>query len=238
MSAAGQLGLRVPRVVRRYTPEPVYIVERFDRYVDTEGRVRRRHIVDACQLLNKSRGFKYRNATLETLAEIVTHCRNRAATRLQLYVWLLFNLLIANNDNHLKNLSFGVGPEGVEIAPAYDLLSTGSYYTRNFAAERASWPAVEMAIALPGAATFGAVTREAVLQAGETLGVPRRICERELDRLARNLPGVFQDLESAISAENAGYPEAVRPFLGGEMRLIRTIRHVVLPDMLQRVARR
>jgi len=236
MSAAAQLGLRVPPVFRRYTPEPVYIVERFDRYVDDSGRVRRRHIVDACQLLNQSRGFKYRSASLDTLAAIISHCRNRAAARLQLYVWLVFNLLIANNDNHLKNLSFSVSGDGIDLSPAYDLLSTGAYYTRAFANERASWPAVDMAIPLPGATTFGTVTREAVLLAGETLGVPRRICIRELERLIRGLPDAFEKLESAINVENAGYPDPVRSFLGSEMRLIRAIRHLVLPDMLRRVA--
>jgi serine/threonine-protein kinase HipA len=89
MSVAANLGLRVPPVFRRYTPEPVYIVERFDRYVDDAGQAQRRHIIDACQLLIKSRSFKYRSATLGTLAEIVSYCRNKAATRLQLYVWLM-----------------------------------------------------------------------------------------------------------------------------------------------------
>ncbi len=237
MSLALELGLRVPPVFRRYTPEPVYIVERFDRHVDDAGHVRRHHVIDACQLLNKSHGFKYRNATLQTLAEIVTYCRNRVAARLQLYVWLVFNVLIANNDNHLKNLSFMVGKEGINLAPAYDLLSTATYHTRAFANERANWPAVEMAIALPEAPTFGAVTRESVLRAGEALGLPRRICERELDRLTRTLPSAFGKLETAITTQNAQYPDYVRPFLGGEIRLIRTIRHVVIPDMIARVAR-
>ena len=237
MSLALELGLRVPPVFRRYTPEPVYIIERFDRHVDDAGHVQRRHVIDACQLLNESRAFKYRNATLQTLAEIVTYCRNRVTARLQLYLWLVFNVLIANNDNHLKNLSFMVSNEGINLSPAYDLLSTATYHTRAFANERANWPAVEMAIALPDAPTFGAVTRESVLQAGEALGLPRRICERELDRLTRALPGAFGALEAAIATQNAQYPASIRPFLGGEIRLIKTIRHVVIPDMIARVAR-
>jgi hypothetical protein len=49
MSLARSLGLSVPPVFRRYTPEPVYIIERFDRLVDNAGRTQRRHIIDACQ---------------------------------------------------------------------------------------------------------------------------------------------------------------------------------------------
>src|SRR6185437_15912442 len=163
MTLAHSLGLSVPPVFRRYTPEPVYIVERFDRLVDDTGRTQRRHIIDACQLLNKSCTFKYKTATLQTLAQIIDYCRNRVITRLSLYRWLVFNLLVANTDNHLKSLSFLVSREGIELAPAYDLLSTGAYHTGAFANDRANWPAVDLAIELPGATTLAAVTRESVL---------------------------------------------------------------------------
>lgn len=236
MRLADKLGLVVPPVWRRYTPEPVYIVERFDRSVDTTGGTQRRHIIDACQLLNKSRQFKYRGATLQTLAEIVPHCRNRANARLRLYLWLVFNVLVANHDNHLKNLSFVVDAEGIALAPAYDLLSTGTYHTRAFAERRADWPNVEMAIALPGALAFGAVTRDCLLQAGEALGLPRRIGARELDRLGAALPGALDALVQSIAAENEHAPPEVLLFLAGEMRVLRTIQHLVVPEMLARVA--
>lgn len=38
MRLADKLGLGSPKVYRRYVPEPVYIVERFDRYADEAGR--------------------------------------------------------------------------------------------------------------------------------------------------------------------------------------------------------
>jgi serine/threonine-protein kinase HipA len=235
MSLARSLGLSVPPVLRRYTPEPVYIIERFDRLVDNTGRTQCRHIIDACQLLNKSRLFKYKTATLQTLAQIVGHCRNRVATRLSLYRWLVFNLLLANTDNHLKNLSFLVSAEGVELAPSYDLLSTGTYHTRAFANERANWPAVNLAIELPGATALAAVTRGSILRAGEALGLPRRLGERELDRLTRDLLPSLNALEQRVERENADYPESVHVFLGGERRLVSTIKHVVVRDMLERL---
>jgi serine/threonine-protein kinase HipA len=235
MSLARSLGLSVPPVFRHYTPEPVYLVERFDRRVDPAGRTQRHHIIDACQLLNQSRTFKYTTATLSTLAQTIEYCRNRVSTRLQLYRWLVFNLLVANGDNHLKNLSFLVGTGGIALAPAYDLLSTGSYHTRAFANERANWPAADLAIPLPGATTFGAVTRESILGAGEILGLPRRLGERELDRLTRALPAALDALVQRIDSENAGYPQSVRAFLGGEKRLISVVQHLIVPDMVRRL---
>jgi len=173
--------------------------------------------------------------TVEVTLHTVGYCRNRVVTRLSLYRWLVFNLLLANTNNHLKNLSFLVSAEGIELAPPYDLLSTGTYHTRAFANERANWPAVDLAIELPGTTTLATVTRESILSAGEALGLPRRPSERELDRLTKNLLPALSALEQRVERENADYAEPVQVFLGGERRLVSTIKHVVVKDMLQRL---
>lgn len=114
-------------------------------------------------------------------------------------------------------------------------MSTGTYHTRAFAHERANWPAVHLAIELPGATTLATVSRASILSAGEVLGLPRRLGERELDRLTRGLLPALNALEQRIERENADYPEPVRVFLGGETRLLRTIKHVIVEEMLQRL---
>lgn len=233
MRLADRLGLQTPKVFRRYVPEPVYIVERFDRYADAAGRTQRRHIIDACQLLNKSRTFKNSAATLATLTECIGQCRNKASARLQLYKWLVFNVLVANDDNHLKNISFSVEADGIALCPHYDLLSAGTYHTRAFADHRATWPAVPMMIPLPGASSFGEVTQTTLLAAAEALGLSRRIGERELHRMTNGLPQALAALLQEVEKENAHYPEAVRAQLDGELRLLRTIQHLVVPAMLK-----
>lgn len=236
MRLADALGLVVPAVRRRYTPQPVYLIDRFDRYLATpRGPVQRRHIIDACQLLNKARSFKYTSATLDALREIIDRCRNRSSTRRRLFQWLVFNTLIANHDTHLKNLSFTVSAEGISLAPHYDLLSTGVYHTRALANERANWPAVELAIELPGATTFATVTRKALLEAGAVLKLPAAAAERELDRMAKALPEAVAQVIHGIEAENAQLPEGAARFLGGESRLLRAIEHIIVPDMLAQV---
>jgi hypothetical protein len=114
-------------------------------------------------------------------------------------------------------------------------LSTGTYHTRALANDRANWPAVDLAIELPGATTLAAVTRESVLSAGEALGLPRRLGERELDRMTRDLAPALNALEQRIEREDADYPKPVRIFLGGEGRLVSTFKHIVVRDMLQRL---
>jgi hypothetical protein len=74
------------------------------------------------------------------------------------------------------------------------------------------------------------------LRSGEALGLARRIGERELQRMTLALPGALDSLVEIIAAENARFPDAVRPFLGREMRLIKTIQHLVVPEMIARVS--
>ncbi|MDD2927180.1 HipA domain-containing protein [Rhodoferax sp.] len=73
------------------------LIERFDRVrAPGDAATQRIHIIDTCQLLNKSRAFKYQQANLQTLAEAIKLCRQKAAARIQLYRWLLFNVLVGN----------------------------------------------------------------------------------------------------------------------------------------------
>lgn len=236
MRLAAMLDLPVPPVRRRYTPHPVYLVDRFDRRIDN-GRVRRLHMIDACQLLNKPRGFKYRSATLETLAQVIMQCRTRPRARLWLFQWLVFNALVGNADNHLKNISFMVSEEGIDISPGYDLISTAVYSTAAVAGDpgRATWPRVELALPLPGATHFDAISRRVLLDAGAALGLARATATRELDRLVARIVPAADKLIAQIAAENRSLPDAARPFLGGEIRLLRALNHIIIREMAARM---
>ena len=116
------------------------------------------------------------------------------------------------------------------------MLCTSVYRTVAFADYRATWPEVEMMIPLPGATHFSRVTRESLLRAGGALGLPLRTSERELDRMLEALPLALESLVQEIEHQNKEYPEAVRVFLGGELRVVRAIQHIVVPSMRQRLA--
>lgn len=236
MTLAGKLGLPVPKVYRKYVPEPTYIIQRFDRFSDKQGTTQRVHIIDACQLLNKSRVFKYQAASLDALKDILGYCRNKIKTRIRLFNWLVFNVLVANHDNHLKNLSFIVGPEGIELSPHYDLLSTGVYNTKALVDDRANWPDVLLAIALPGADTFKEVNRKSLVAAGEALGLTSKVCEREINAMAKNILPAMGQLMEQISKENETLRPDAKRFFGGELMVLRMMQSTVIPEMLARVA--
>ncbi len=233
MELARGVGLPVPQVFRRYVPEPVYVVARFDR-VSADGEVRRLHAIDSCQLLNRARTFKYQAATVSALTDIAHACRSRAAARLWLYRWLVFNLLVGNADNHLKNISALVSSAGIDLAPAYDLLSTAVYTTRAMN-EQPTWPQVELAIPLPGALNFAALSRDAVRAAAAELEIPTPIALRELDRMLTRVPTAAEALVTRIEAENHALAPAANANFAGELRLVRAIRSIVIGDTVGRL---
>lgn len=251
MRLAKAVGLDVPMVHRHYVPQPVYLIDRFDRVLPAGGaeglaqraaQVQRRHVIDTCQLLNKARTFKYSAAHLDTLAEALTFCRAKAAARLQLYRWLVFNVLVGNGDNHIKNISFLVDADGINLAPAYDMLCTAVYDTRALAGDNAKWPNTELAFSLDGAKSFGAVSREHLLDAGSRLGLATRTATRELDDMLLAVPREADKLIAGIEAERDDVlascpdPERARLHFAGEMRMLRAARMIVFAEMCNRLA--
>ena len=140
MKLAQLIKLPAARVSLQRFGEPVLVVERFDRK-RIGNRVDRLHLIDGCQMLDLPPTYKYERpfgksgegakirtgASLAQLFAACSLCRIPAAASRDLLHWLLFQLLIGNNDAHAKNISFFVGPKGIDIAPAYDLLNVAFY---------------------------------------------------------------------------------------------------------------
>ncbi len=237
MQLAARLGLRVAATLHRYCPAgecaegnvPIYLIERFDRVRDS-GRVRRIHAIDACQLLNIDRTYKMNAMTIEALKDVAEATRSRGVSRLRLYEWALFNVLVGNRDAHLKNLSFFVGTRGIELAPHYDLLCTAVFDAGDRVHE---WMDLEMSLALPGATRYAQVTRAAVLALADELGVGRPAAVRMLDRMLRDARPAMDALIAAF--EQSPRPASAAASRGGALRVLRQIRHVVMEAMTRRL---
>jgi serine/threonine-protein kinase HipA len=131
MRLAAALDLPVPASTILRKPEPLYLVERYDRHRAPDGMLVRIHQIDFCQALNLPSQKKYEHeggpslaACFEVLARFSTQ---PARDRLHLISWVIFNFLIGNADAHAKNLSLLMTREGVRLAPFYDLVSTAVY---------------------------------------------------------------------------------------------------------------
>lgn len=142
MRLAAELKLAVANVHLRHVPEPMLVVERFDRIVmpaDGTASVRRILCIDGCQALGLPVDFKYerpygdapdvRNvrdgASLNrffTLPDDKTVTPAPGVSKLHFLRWAIFQVLIGNTDAHAKSMSFFCGAGGLTVAPAYDLV--------------------------------------------------------------------------------------------------------------------
>lgn len=237
MRLAKRLGLDVPGVHRRYVPSPVYLIDRFDRIPDDHGW-QRRHVIDACQLLGLDRSFKYGQGSMENLAALANACRSPAVARARLFGWLVFNVLVGNSDAHLKNLSFLISHEGVQLAPFYDLLSVATYDTAAF--DKKGRPAQTL-LAWPilGVRYFSDISRGLLVEAGSSLGLAKGTAQRLLENLRSRAVREAEVLYAEVEAENAQIASAhpgLSATMAGESRCLRAILHTVLKEMSKQIA--
>jgi len=124
---------------------------------------------------------------------------NKAAARLALLRWALFQFIIGNSDAHGKNFSFFVRPGGfLEPAPWYDLVSVVQYGQFDN----------ELAMAYGDAFALDEVTPFALADFAARCGIDRNLLRREGQRLAKLAAPAAAEL-----ARDAGYLDAERPFV-------------------------
>jgi serine/threonine-protein kinase HipA len=132
MMLANALGLNVPDVEMVIIGEiPVFVIERYDRFIDDDMKFKRILQEDFCQLLRFDPCVKYQRQGGPSLEQCVEKIREHSSNITddidQLLRWVAFNVLIGNADAHAKNLSMMWRKTGIRLAPFYDILSTSVY---------------------------------------------------------------------------------------------------------------
>lgn len=214
MQLARAVGLDVPDTLFRSLPEPVLLVQRYDRLWDVSvaGGLRRIHQIDGCQALNLSPEQKYEEppykyaatgATGVDLVKLAQLCRIPALAQTALLNWVLFNYLIGNSDAHAKNISFLVNPlrrihqgheleTGIRVAPLYDLVC-GTVYGYH-----------DMAQTIGGESNFALLERSHWTQFASDCAVPevllQRLATSLLKRMKTALNGVAADVAKETGA--------------------------------------
>lgn len=146
------------------------LVARFDR-VRERGRWRGVHQEDACQFLDRYPADKYRLSTSQ-VAEGLRVCAAPAAEAARLLELVAFSYLVGNGDLHAKNVSL-LGSEGLQLSPAYDLVSTRPYQ--------------DLKLALKFEGRDDNVKRQHFIAFGARFAVPQRAVEARLDRLTARI---------------------------------------------------
>ena len=140
MRLAGRVGLPAPKVSRGSAGKiDYYLVERYDRTIDSNGTITRLHQEDFCQALSVPPELKYENEGGPGVAAaqelIDKQSRKPAADRLAFQRMLIFNYLVGNADAHAKNYSLLYNEHAPDLAPPYDIICTAAYpnLAKNFA---------------------------------------------------------------------------------------------------------
>jgi len=136
LALAKKCGLKVntARLIKDKKGQHGLLVERFDRYIDTESDKENKtacmhHQEDACQFLDRYPADKYRISfkdVLEGLTQYTTAPKIEILKAIQLYA---YSYLIGNGDLHAKNISIQTLSRSgrTVLCPCYDLITTYIY---------------------------------------------------------------------------------------------------------------
>ena len=96
-----------------------FLTRRFDRTPNT-GRI---HFASAMTLLGRQDGVDYHDGLsyLDMAGFIIQNGRQVNDNLRQLWTRMIFNMLVKNTDDHLRNHGFLLGEDGWDLSPAYDI---------------------------------------------------------------------------------------------------------------------
>lgn len=169
--------------------------ERYDRIFDKDAPVVsnlpapfRLHQEDFAQAMGVPASEKYEMPQKKYLHDIMELIQNWSANPVedQLKLWdkIVFDYLIGNTDNHIKNISLLYSPDmrSIRLAPAYDIVSTVIYESST----------KDMAFAINGKYSLPTITREDFKYAAEEAGIGSGIAMRRFDKLASEFKDALQ----------------------------------------------
>lgn len=134
MQLAKRVGLTVSSCHIFEGKYPLFISERYDRQQNKDQTYFRLHQEDLCQAQGILAQHKYENKggpsifdNYQILKKYINPYDKFSALE-QYLMWIMFNLIIGNNDSHSKNISILLNTDQAYVlAPFYDLLSTAVY---------------------------------------------------------------------------------------------------------------
>ena len=156
-----------------------YVCVRYDRD-SIDGKVRRLHQEDFCQMLKVDPKRKYESVGGPGLKEsfaLLRALQLPASDTVEFLDRLLFNFIVGNGDAHAKNFSVLYRDGVPRLSPAYDIMSTAIY------------PEVgkRMAMKVDGEYAFKWITRSKFLRMADKLRIHPHIVNSAMDKMIRRV---------------------------------------------------
>ena len=183
MMLAGLIGLNTAKTsIQQVMEKPFLLVERYDRYFNSEKALQRLHQEDFCQALGVLPELKYQSEggpDLRQCFDLIRRVTRPSATHvLQLLDAVVFNALVGNHDAHGKNFSLLYREGQPQLAPVYDVLSTAVYPELT----------PKMAMKIGSRYKFSDVHPRHWYQFAEEAGLSKSLLQKRILELARLLP--------------------------------------------------
>ena len=157
---AGLAGIEMPPAQPLRLPESpytTYLVRRFDRLSGN----RRRAFVSAMTLTQRADG-EAGASYLELVDLLQSRGADTRADCEQLFRRVVFNILIHNTDDHLRNHGFFIGPDGIRLSPAYDVNPSVERRELSLAINEVE-TACDVSIAMDACRDYGVTAADALL---------------------------------------------------------------------------
>jgi len=170
------------------------VVKRIDR-TDADAKLR---LEDLCQLLTRPRGrrneYKYDSSYEDAGRAVAAHSARPEIDKLRFFKLVVANASLGNCDAHLKNFSLVEGPDGLRLAPAYDIVNTIHY--------RHLGHSTQFALRIDGDyRQHDRVDQRLLTSLGRNLGIADRAIEQAFADLQRGGRAVVARLRKAAAAE-------------------------------------
>ena len=191
---AKNLGIEIPQsfIIKTESNEAedvLFATKRYDRRMQSNGRKLngmnipyRLHQEDFSQALGIPASEKYEKDGGSYLSKMFGILRDYSSSPIedQLKLWdiCVFNFLIGNTDNHIKNLSllYGKDLKTIRLAPAYDIVSTMIYESST----------ENMALSIGGDYSIRKITEESFAKEATKAGLGVKMAMKRLDTLRKN----------------------------------------------------
>ena len=180
LELARTAGMRVPRT--RLVPlsdgAKVMLIERFDRIALAAG-FGRVHFVSALTMLglDESRSPHAAYADIASVLSQRSPAANLAEDRVELYRRMVFNIMVGNDDDHLRNHGFLREGAGWRLAPLYDVApkpQVGFERFLHLAVGPRAGRAATLVNAVSGSGAFGLTPAQAAAEADAVARVVRQ----------------------------------------------------------------
>ncbi len=219
LTTASYMGIEVPEshIVNLGSAgedEVLFATKRYDRVLEPGREVMisglcaptRLHQEDFAQAMGIASVNKYESAGaahMKGMFDIVRrHSGNPIEDMLKLWDIIIFDYLIGNTDNHIKNLSliYAQNLKTIRLAPAYDIISTAIYESSTR----------DMAFRIGDEYNLDRITADSFRLAAKECGLGVKAAMNHLDRMKETFSDALDKATQQLSSSGFGKAEELR----------------------------